>query len=137
MNRVIFAIIFVYFASPSFAQTQPCETVGECAQLSLKAAQEALDALALATPTGAVVAFDLDDCPVGWSIYEEAKGRFIRGLDPTGENDTPDRGRGSIQNDALQGHWHQFEQDGAPGLHDGGQTGGGVSKKSCRQCLYK
>lgn len=34
---------------------------------------------ALFVPQGAVVAFKLRDCPRGWSVYDEAKGKVILG----------------------------------------------------------
>ncbi len=35
-------------------------------------------------PAGAVMAFDLTSCPAGWSEYTQARGRFLRGIDPSG-----------------------------------------------------
>lgn len=35
-------------------------------------------------PTGAIMAFDLTTCPTGWSEYTAARGRFLRGIDPSG-----------------------------------------------------
>lgn len=61
-------------------------------------------------PSGAVMAFDLASCPTGWSEYTAARGRFPRGIDPTGTND-PDgvRTAGSVQTDAFQGHNHMSQ----------------------------
>jgi hypothetical protein len=58
-------------------------------------------------PSGAVMAFDLASCPTGWSEYTAARGRFPRGIDPTGTND-PDgvRTAGSVQTDAVGPHQH-------------------------------
>lgn len=36
-------------------------------------------AYAAQVPAGAVMAFDLDDCPNGWSSFSKGKGRFIVG----------------------------------------------------------
>ncbi len=63
---------------------------------------------------GAVVAFDLQDCPEGWGKYEKAYGRFIRGIDPTGSTAIdPDgeRDPGSLQPDKIIAHRHPFPQD--------------------------
>lgn len=55
------------------------------------------------TPAGAIMAFDLEACPLGWSIYTAAQGRFLRGIDPSGTVD-PDGVRviGDLQDDAMQ-----------------------------------
>jgi hypothetical protein len=53
----------------------------------------------IAAPSGGVLAFDLPQCPEGWSKYELAVGRFIRGLDPN----VGERRIGSTQEDAFQG----------------------------------
>jgi len=59
---------------------------------------------------GAVVAFESGKCPTGWTEYKKAQGRFIRGLDKKNSID-PDknRGIGSVQEDAFQGHAHSIE----------------------------
>lgn len=36
-------------------------------------------------PSGAVVAFNRDECPLGWSAFPPADGRVIIGLDSSGE----------------------------------------------------
>lgn len=49
--------------------------------LVLAAAEEFFDALSIylgAVPTDAVMAFD-DECPAGWKIYHDGKGRFLLG----------------------------------------------------------
>lgn len=62
------------------------------------------------TPTGAVMAFDLAACPDGWSDYLPARGRFVRGIDPTGTND-PDgvRTAGNVQADDFRAHTHTVD----------------------------
>lgn len=57
------------------------------------------------TPTWAIMAFNLTACPTGWTEYTAARGRFLRGIDPTGTNDTI-RNLGDIQADAFQWHRH-------------------------------
>jgi hypothetical protein len=57
-----------------------------------------------APPAGAVIAFDLSACPAGWTEYAQARGRFIRGIDRSGQNIDPDgqRSLGGTQEDAIQ-----------------------------------
>ena len=42
-----------------------------------------------ALPAGAVMAFDLTDCPSGWTEYTPAYGRFLRGIDKSGTSIDP------------------------------------------------
>lgn len=68
---------------------------------------------------GAVVAF-AKECPRGWDEYKEAYGRFIRGIDKTGNKVDPDGLRyfGHQQGHMLEGHFHQIlrnvEASGTP-----------------------
>lgn len=59
--------------------------------------------------SGAVVSFNLSKCPDGWDDYKPAYGRFIRGIDKTGNID-PDKGRssGELQEDSFQKHAHSI-----------------------------
>lgn len=58
---------------------------------------------------GSVLPFNSRSCPIGWTAYEPAMGRFIRGMavgdaarrDPAGE-----RSPGSVQEDELASHSH-------------------------------
>ena len=54
-------------------------------------------------PNGAIAAFATSSCPSGWAEYTAARGRFLRGIDPTGTLD-PDgvRTPGSTQLDQMQ-----------------------------------
>lgn len=63
-------------------------------------------------PSGAVMAFDLADCPEGWSAYAQSSGRFLRGRCIDGEPcHDPDGTRiaGNVQVDNFQGHWHRIQ----------------------------
>lgn len=55
-------------------------------------------------PSGAVISFNLDACPSGWSDYAPAYGRFIRGIDKSGSKIDADglRRRESKQEDAIR-----------------------------------
>ena len=57
-----------------------------------------------APPAGAVIAFNRSGCPAGWSEYGPARGRFIRGIDKSGENTDPSgqRAPGNTQEDAIR-----------------------------------
>lgn len=59
-------------------------------------------------PVGAVMAFNLSDCPDGWDDYELAWGRFIRGIDKGSTNLDPEGRRtlGSTQDEAFVAHNH-------------------------------
>ncbi len=59
-------------------------------------------------PAGAVTAFNAQDCPEGWAEYEPAHGRFVRGMDKSGENIDPagQREAGNTQGDRLGWHEH-------------------------------
>ena len=72
-------------------------------------------------PVGAVVAFELDECPTpGWKEYKLAYGRFIRGIDKSGTKVDPDGKRkpGAPQEDSFKSHFHT--QDGDIHIHGGG-----------------
>ena len=63
----------------------------------------------LFVPSGAVVSFDLDECPpVGWDEYRQAYGRFVRGIDKSGDGIDPGgvRTPGSLQDDEVRSHSH-------------------------------
>lgn len=71
---------------------------------------EAANALA-ASMSGAVVAFNATSCPTGWAEYQPARGRFIRGIDPSGNSVDPSGPRqpGTQQEDAFKKHSHTFQ----------------------------
>jgi hypothetical protein len=104
------------FAWPADAQDE---------RASVEALQAAIQLLEIVMPPGAVVAFNREECPTGWTVYEPARGRFIRGIDVTGERD-PDgvRALGSFQQDAFQAHRHGVDNGGIPGLYDSTQGTG-------------
>ena len=89
-------------------------------------------------PKGAVVAFDLAACPSDeWEEYKLAYGRFIRGIDKSGENIDPqgERNPGSHQDGEFKAHahdehpakgnnWHTNYQRNDPQATWGSERGG-------------
>jgi len=71
-------------------------------------------------PNGTIAAFATASCPSGWAEYTPARGRFLRGIDPTGTLD-PDgvRTAGSTQLDQMQRITGQFA---------GGRAAGGTQE---------
>jgi len=61
-------------------------------------------------PSRAVLAFDSNKCPTGWTEYTKAYGRFIRGVDKSGKAIDSDglRSIGSKQGDSVIKHTHSF-----------------------------
>lgn len=65
-------------------------------------------------PSGAVLAFNLEQCPEPhWKEYQQAYGRFVRGIDKSGNGTDPDgkRAPGSIQHDQFAAHTHERPRD--------------------------
>ena len=75
-------------------------------------------------PNGAIAAFASASCPSGWSEYTPARGRFLRGIDPTGTLD-PDgvRTPGSTQADMIGQHQHLSPFSYNPGTNPYGFEG--------------
>lgn len=75
----------------------------------LEEATERLDSV-VKSLAGAVVPFNSDQCPSGWTEYAPAYGRFIRGIDNSGSNIDPDGKRqpGSFQSDDIKAHAHPY-----------------------------
>lgn len=85
----------------------------------------------IAAPEGAVIAFNLTECPKGWTPADgndgtpDLRGRFVRGRDDAGTGAAgrdPEgvRAPGDDQDDAFQGHAHsplsgQFKTYAGPG----------------------
>lgn len=66
------------------------QSVSESAQLAADAAKRAEAALEMAVPAGAVMAFDLEACPKGWTQFQDAAGRVIVGAG-SGNRDQNDK----------------------------------------------
>jgi len=81
-------------------------------------------------PSGAVIAFDLDQCPAGWEEFDLAKGRVIVGTKGS-ENGLTDRQRGycageenhTLTVDEMPAHSHSFSTHYSSGRHSGRVTG--------------
>lgn len=62
-------------------------------------------------PQGVVVAFNKESCPLGWTEYKQAYGRFIRGIDRSNQGIDPEtktRTIGSLQEDLVGPHNHKY-----------------------------
>ncbi|MCE9599109.1 MAG: phage tail protein [Spirochaetia bacterium] len=84
----------------------------------------------ISAPEGAVVAFNLANCPDGWAPADgsngtpDLRGKFVRGLNDFGtgvpanplERDPDARTLAGFQGDAFQGHTHQLGSAGGGGL---------------------
>jgi len=87
--RIPFLICLFLIAIPLSAKSQSpelCDSLFECAQLAVEQAQQAKTsadqaktAASVATPSGAVMAFNLRNCPNGWSAFDKGVDRFIVG----------------------------------------------------------
>lgn len=94
-----------------------------------KGVLERLSILEESLKKGAVIAYDLKKCPTGWEDYKPAYGRFIRGIDIDGKTDPKGkRPAGDLQQDSLQGHFHNVDQGGASALHGSGEGDGGKNR---------
>lgn len=76
--RFVLAAVMLMSAEPASAQDE-CSTVAECAQKAVEAAFQAKLALQISVPKGAVMAFNLTECPKGWTMFGAASGRVIVG----------------------------------------------------------
>jgi hypothetical protein len=68
----------------ALAQDAQCTTIVDCAQKAMEAAYQAKLALEIAVPKGAVMAFNLEMCPNGWSPFSGLSGRVIVGSGKAG-----------------------------------------------------
>ncbi len=114
-------------STPTPNTAAACATVAECAQKAVDAAQaaqhaaEASVAALKASMAGAVVAFNRNACPGGWSLYEPAQGRFIRGIDLRNPGNVDPAGKrepGNVQDDQVKAHSHSINYK--EGQADGG-----------------
>lgn len=113
--RIMLTVLFPFISIPNLSLAQnapPCESVIQCAQLAADSARLAAEAANRAPPTGAVVAFNLTACPMGWKEYEPAYGRFIRGIDKSGDGIDPrgPRTPGNLQGDQFEKHVHSLRE---------------------------
>lgn len=127
----------------AFAQDL-CATVAECAQEAMEAAYQAKIALQLAVPKGAVMAFNLKECPKGWTPLETLSGRVIVGAGAGDGLTQRDLGqKGGVETvklaiNQLPAHSHRLPTDGAqPGnnsqsIVNSGQRDEGISNRSGR-----
>lgn len=68
-------VFLLLMQGTALSQAAQCTTVADCAQKAMEAAYQAKVALELAVPKGAVMAFNLKECPNGWSDFEALAGR--------------------------------------------------------------
>lgn len=104
-------------AVPVSALTAGCENEANtaaavrCLEGKISSLQAAIDRQAAEIakiPKGAVVPFEASDCPIGWTDYLPAQGRFIRGIDKIGAVDPDGRRQpGTLQKDQFAEHRHE------------------------------
>ena len=65
-------------------------------------------------PSRSVVAFNLEKCPQGWDEFKPAYGRFVRGVDRSGNSVDPEKERtvSSLQEDEMRSHTHAVNDPG-------------------------
>jgi len=84
---------------------------------------------AAGSPAGAITAFNLGDCPVGWVLANgdagtpDLRGKFIRGLD-MGAGVDSGRLLGSAQDDMLKSHDHDASTSNEGGSNEDYLLGG-------------
>jgi hypothetical protein len=78
VNMLIATIMGLFWAGEGTAQ-QTCGSVSECAQMAVENAAAARQALELAVPAGAIMAFNLSVCPAGWTEFSSLAGRVAVG----------------------------------------------------------
>jgi hypothetical protein len=114
------AIAVSLLATTSVAYSGDCDRPGtdtpkavQCLEQKIANLQKMLDEKTASIPKGAVVPFHVLECPQGWSIYTQAQGRFIRGIDKTETKIDPDgeRAPGNIQIDTFAEHTHTRPYD--------------------------
>ncbi len=110
MKKLISIIVSLQSLLLSDAALAACSTTVECAQEAVELATQMKAQLKIHVPSGAVMAFDLNACPTGWTEFAPAYGRFIRGIDRSNTSIDPDgeRAPGSIQDEALKSHAHSY-----------------------------
>jgi hypothetical protein len=59
-----------------------CKTSAECAQEAVEVAASTKATLELLLPKGVVMAFNLENCPSGWSEFSNGAGRTLMGMVP-------------------------------------------------------
>jgi hypothetical protein len=72
-------------------------------------------------PKGAIVSFNLSECPSSWAAYIPAYGKFIRGIDKSGQKIDPDgeRALGNSQSDIFGSHSHESRMEIGAEPHTG------------------
>jgi microcystin-dependent protein len=73
----------------------------------------------LTVPSGALLAFDREECPAGWSVFDPAAGRTLIGANANGLNGLPAVTRGSV----LGEQEHALSVLEMAPHHHGGATG--------------
>ena len=86
-----------------------CESVKDCAQEAVDNAKIAIDTMKKLIPPGAVMAFNLEQCPAGWKTFEAGRGRYILGLPVNGSlGSTVGTELTDKENRAAGRHEHSF-----------------------------
>ncbi len=81
---------FLFCSLNYAAAAEVCTTVADCAQVAVEAALQSKVQHRIAVPRGAVMAFNLQECPQGWTDFTPANGRMVLGAGE-GNRDQNDR----------------------------------------------
>lgn len=83
-----------------------CGSVHECAQQAVEAALAARKAMLVAVPKGAVLGFNLEECPLGWQKFQPLAGRVVVGA-----------GKGNLDQNKILLSAREFGQEGGEEAH--------------------
>lgn len=116
-NLMVSTLVFWAVATSGNVAQAKCTEVIECANEIMEQNVALRALLETRVPKGAIMAFNLKECPAGWSRFGAANGRFLLGAANPDELGKAE-GRADIPNGG--GHKHPVQQGHAPG---GGRFG--------------
>lgn len=124
----LFAAMLIVIFNSNLTNAEPSVLVA--AQQAVEAALKAETAVKIAIPRGAVMAFNIEECPQGWKLFEPAMGRVIVGSG-SGNRDPKDEILSDRELGSIGGvEKHILIVPEMPSHNHGGVTGSVGSKVS-------